>query len=341
MALNKTFRFRNQWLGIAMVWIMWYHSGFSGNIRVFHYLKSIGYGGVDICLFASGIGCYFSLEKDSDILRFLKRRIKRLAPVYLCFIIPWLCFRMATTGLSWNAVLGNLLGIQSLVSWENHFNWYIGGLIVFYLSMPYLKGLTDSCEKITGDLLVWVGMIMIGLPFWNADGNDIVILSRLPVLYAGVVCAKMAKQGYVLKKTDYTILLTAAAAGTAALFAFFHYMSDHLWSCGLYWYPFTLIAPGICVVWALLMDTFQKYKLAQGIGRILEIIGVFSFEVYLIHVFLYERIMPSVLALNWELSNNLLWVLTLPIVAVGSLLLNKLAAGCSGLLKKQNNKTKA
>ena len=66
MALNETFRFRNQWLGIAMVWIMWYHSGFSGNIRVFHYLKSIGYGGVDICLFASGIGCYFSLEKDSS-----------------------------------------------------------------------------------------------------------------------------------------------------------------------------------------------------------------------------------------------------------------------------------
>lgn len=341
MALNKTFRFRNQWLGIAMLWIIWFHSGFSVNIWHLNRVKSIGYGGVDICLFASGIGCYFSLEKDSDILRFVKRRIKRLAPVYLCFIIPWMCFRWTLSELPWNAVLGNLLGIQSLASWQYHFNWYIGGLVFFYICIPYLKQLTDSCGKITGDLLAWAGLIMIGMPFWNTEGSAIMIISRLPVLYSGMVCAKMAKQGYILKKTDYALLLAAAAVGTGTLFASFHYLYDCLRSCGLYWYPFALIAPGICIVWASLMERLQQYKLFRGIGRVLEIIGIFSFELYLIHVFLYEWIMPSILALNWAIPENLLWLLTIPVVAGGSLLLNKLAVACMGFLEKQCNKTKA
>ena len=341
MTLNNTFRFRNQWIGLAMLWIMWFHSGLSVDITILRYLKRIGYGGVDICLFASGIGCYFSLEKDPDILRFLKRRIKRLGPTYLCFIIPWLCWRQMEMEMPWNAVLGNLLGIQTLVSWQYHFNWYIGGLVVFYICLPYLKRLTDFCETPWKDFLVWVCLAIVGIPFWNDGGNDIVILSRLPILYAGVVCAKMAKQGKVLTKMDYLLMLLATAMGAVSLFAFNRYMPDLLWLCGLHWYPFALIVPGICIALAVLMERFQHLNLFRFVNRILEIIGRYSFEVYLTHVFLYEGLMPQIMSRGWNTSRNMMWLLTLPVVAGGSYLLNRAAAVVNWLLKTKDKRIKA
>ena len=99
MKLGRLFKFRNMWIGIAMLWILFFHSGFWVASDSLRFLKNVGYGGVDICLFASGIGCYFSLEKDPDSLRFLKRRLKRLGPTYFCFIIPWLFWKSSVSVL--------------------------------------------------------------------------------------------------------------------------------------------------------------------------------------------------------------------------------------------------
>ncbi len=80
--------YRSTWMGIAMLWIMIYHT----NIvfpSVFKFFKMVGYGGVDIFIFASGIGNYYSYLKDKSPLDFLKRRIIRLAPAYLPVIIVW------------------------------------------------------------------------------------------------------------------------------------------------------------------------------------------------------------------------------------------------------------
>ena len=94
MELKRIFKHRNFWVGVAMVWIVFFHSAVMVSWVPLNVFKDLGYAGVDICLFASGIGCYYSLEKDPDILRFLKRRATRLAPVYYCFIIPWLIYKV-------------------------------------------------------------------------------------------------------------------------------------------------------------------------------------------------------------------------------------------------------
>ena len=59
MTIKETIRFRSVWMILAMLWIILFHSELSFEFEVFKYIKTIGYGGVDIFLFASGIGCYF------------------------------------------------------------------------------------------------------------------------------------------------------------------------------------------------------------------------------------------------------------------------------------------
>lgn len=325
MELRKTFQFRNAWIGIAMLWIMFFHAGFWIEDSGWKTFKELGYGGVDFCLFASGIGCYFSLEKDPDILCFLKRRVKRLSPAYFCFIIPWLFWKNTVSELPVRAVLGNLLGVQTLASWDYHFNWYIGGLVIYYFSMPYLKRLTDACSTIGKDVLAALCLMVATVPFWDA-GNTIVLLSRLPIVYAGMVYGKMAKEGCTLGKRDYLAQGVLVAAGIALLLIFRVKYPDLLWSRGLYWYPFALIVPGCCMFFSLLAEQLEKYTFLRWINRFLGTVGVYSFELYLVHVFLYEGLMGDIMNHFWYVPNNLLWLLTIPVVACGTFLLNRVAA---------------
>lgn len=332
MELRRMFRFRNMWIGVAMLWIMFFHSGVWLESEYLLTLKNIGYGGVDICLFASGIGCYYSLEKDPDLLRFLRRRVKRLGPVYGCFIVPWLLWRSSVSALPARAILGNLLGIQTLVSWEYHFNWYIGGLVVYYLSIPYLKRITDSCGNLLQDTVVAAALFLSTIPFWES-GNAIVILSRMPVLYTGLVFAKMAKRGYILKKRDYFTAGSIAVMGTILLLFFRKACPDFLWSRGLYWYPFALMVPGGCIFLSLLAEWLDKHKMLHWVRCFLDTVGIYSFELYLVHVFLYEGLMPKIMERLYRIPNNLLWLATLPVVVLCTWLLNRAGVCVEHILK--------
>ena len=334
MELKRIFKFRNLWIGIAMLWIVFFHAGFWIGIEELLVFKNLGYGGVDICLFASGIGCYFSLEKNPDTLEFLRRRIKRLGPTYLCFIIPWVIWRRLAFQLPLRAVVGNLLGIQTLVSWDYHFNWYIGGLVVYYLAMPLLKQLTDSISHMVKELAVILLLFAVSVPFWNY-GNTIVILSRLPVLYAGLVFAKLSKQGYMLKKRDLLLLGLLSVVGAVLLVTFYYRVPDLLWPRGLYWYPFALIVPGVCVFFSLVAEKTENCKILRWGNRLLETVGVYSFELYLIHVFLYEGLMPGIAARLWMVPANILWAMTIPVVVAGTCLLNRAVALICRLTAKQ------
>lgn len=53
MELRKIFKYRNVWIGVAMMWIVFVHSGFRFDSVFWMRLKEFGYGGVDnllICI---------------------------------------------------------------------------------------------------------------------------------------------------------------------------------------------------------------------------------------------------------------------------------------------------
>lgn len=330
MELKKILKFRNLWVGIAMLWIVLFHSSLEHMPEGFALFKSFGYGGVDICLFASGIGCYFSLEKDPDILRFLKRRVKRLAPAYLCFIIPWLLWKLWVSDMPFWAILGNLLGVQTLVSWDYHFNWYISGLMLYYFAMPYMKQLTDSCKNLRQDLLAWLCLAVATVPFWGSH-HGIVLVSRLPVLYSGMVFGKLAREGYVLRPRDYLAQGIAVAAGAAALVVCQNRFPELMWNRGLSWYPFALIAPGTCVLISAAAQKLEGSRFFRGMEKCLETVGIYSFELYLVHVFLYEGLWPAVVDYFWRITVNRQWAMSIPVIIIGTFLLNRVASLVSRL----------
>ena len=74
MTLRDTFKYRSIWMGFAILWVVFYHINIPINNTPIFFLKTFGYGGVDIFIFASGIGCYYSYLRDRSPLDFIKRR---------------------------------------------------------------------------------------------------------------------------------------------------------------------------------------------------------------------------------------------------------------------------
>lgn len=308
MELKKIIEHRNIWLGFAMVWILLYHSKFDFNFAYFSMFKKIGYGGVDICFLASGIGCYFSLNKDFDILGFLKRRFFRIMPTYLCFIFPWFILEGIKGNLSVQMMIGNILGIQNFTGLGNSFNWYISALLLFYFFAPFFKLFADRAN-VKHLIIGFIILLAISFSFWNAQ-TYIITVTRIPIFMLGFFIGKLcSKHDYTINISSIIILVITMIAGLTILIFFIRNYAEFLWSYGLYWYPFILITPGLCLCISYFVFLMQKSKCLNWIPKVLEKIGQNSLELYLLHIPFFNVIIYFINSANLENYNNIIWVL--------------------------------
>lgn len=287
MEMKELAKRRSVWLGAAMIWIIWFHSGLTLNWRIWGtnvpvMLKASGYGGVDICLFASGLGCYSSLHKNPDALAFLGRRIRRLAPTYLCFIALWLIGMACADRVSLPMAVGNVLGIRVFSGRGDEFNWYIGALLMLYLFTPYFKLMLDRSGS-RGALITIGALILCSFAFWEAQAY-IVIMTRIPIYFMGMAAGKMCLEGRRIAPAAAAAAIAASALGMWVLWFCMDACYEYLWPYGLHWYPFILITPGLCLGISWAACAMEKTRWLSWIVRMLETIGRNSFELYLLHI---------------------------------------------------------
>lgn len=300
-------KYREIWMGIAMLWIMLFHSDLAFNNRILFFGKSIGYGGADIFLFASGIGNYYSYIKDKEPLSFLKRRLLRLAPIYVPFIIIWGLIKMITKELSPIFFIGNLFGVQNFSKAGTSFNWYIAALIVCYLLTPFLASYINKNDLKKGVLLVVI-LILLSSAFWT-DRKFVIIATRIPIYTIGMIFSKY--EDYIFKTLDIVIGSILFFIGIVTLGIFSKYYPDYSWNYGLSWYPFILIAPFMCFLISYIVSVTERIKVFKTLwDKGIRTVGKHSFECYLVHIFLFSSL-PQM----WNIfkimlpMNNLVWIL--------------------------------
>lgn len=79
--LSDISKYRSELMGWAIVWIMMLHFTFT-QINPLGFLAQYGFAGVDIFMMVSGLGLFFSIDKNKSIGRYYKRRILRIFPTY-------------------------------------------------------------------------------------------------------------------------------------------------------------------------------------------------------------------------------------------------------------------
>ena len=306
MKFETLFKYRRHCMSAAILLILLFHIKGMLPDSLFKTVISFFYGGVDIFFFVSGIGCFFSWERDRDPAAFFRRRAKRILPCYLPFILVWIALQLAGEGIGPTAALANLLGVQGFVALEPSFNWYISALWLCYLLTPWLAALAERCDTRLRAAAATAGLLLLSAAFWN-DYELIIIMTRLPIFFVGMCFAAESRRRESLTRAEFALLLGLIPVGALLLLAFMKYWPDYLWNCGLHWYPFILIVPGACVALAAVFEALERCAPGRAFSRAVGFLGGFTFEIYLTHLCLidYPMSIPVFLLLT-ALSTALL-----------------------------------
>lgn len=321
MKVKDLLRYRQAWLGVALLWIILFHGPW--DMGVLGYFKSIGYGGVDICLFASGIGCFYSLSSDSNVVSFMKRRVKRLIPTYVIFIIFWLIYQYIIGKFNFQMAIGNILALQNFTGHGRDFNWYISAIFLLYILAPYFKIIAEGATP-ARKILFTAFLLICSVPFWGAT-TYIITLTRLPIFFIGMIVAEASKKDKRIGKKEMIMLSAAFMVGFALLLCSFVFAKDYLWSHGLYWYPFILITPFLCFMISYVAMLLEKTKITKPIVGFLSLCGGYSFEIYLMHIFVFEAVRKIISARGLSDIGYLVWAAGLVCIPVGCFLLRRTA----------------
>ena len=271
--------FRDELKGLAILWVVFFHAqlGLSG---ILYEVQKIGYGGVDIFFFLSGFGLFVSLEKSSGLRGYAVRRAKRLLPAYLPFCCMWLAVMLPMFGLgtvqSLRTAAGNLTMIGFFAGVPKMINWYVSALAVSLLVAPFIHACLSHAKRTGVALLVLLlAAFAVGLCFIGDDRY--MAVSRLPVFILGMGFA-LPGSGKQNRYAKLTACVAALAAGLTILLLCFSRYPELLNDYGVYWHPFVLIAPALCIGLGWL---FRKAERARRLFAPLRWLGRASFEIFL------------------------------------------------------------
>lgn len=184
--LNAIIANRSFLMGVAMIMVIVYH--------IFCWVYNpigplnIGYVGVDIFLFLSGLGLSCSYEKNS-ITQFYKNRIKRIYPIYIISVL--------TTYLIFNSNWSNFDLFANIVTIGLYtkggvyrYDWYLESLFTLYILFPLFYYYGKLSIKGVISLLLAVTFLLYNydIPWWYDC-----ILGRLPIFLYGIIFKDCAK----------------------------------------------------------------------------------------------------------------------------------------------------
>ena len=283
--LKRYFEYRDVWMGLGILLVVFYHSPFTAEgLKVLGFVKKFGYGGVDLLILSSGLGCYYSLAKRSHS-EFYLRRLMRVGPIYWLFLIPWTIYK-SFNYVSLRQTVGNIFFVQYLTKQGGEVNWYVTAMWIYYLLAPVLRDIAVRRRRTWEHLAVILLMLLCSMAFWR-DASWLIMVTRIPLFYLGMALGDMAERGCV---SDGTAVSAASfLTGFLFLLAVNRLEETYLWTYGLWWYPFLFIAPPACLFLSRLCITPRAQRGLPGIiVKGLSALGRASYGIFLVHILFFE-----------------------------------------------------
>lgn len=197
--------YRTQLMGIATLMIIACHAPASHveMPRIVGQILSIGDYGVDFFLLLSGLGLYYSLDKQSVTClvgwkNYIKKRFFRIFIPYLMIYFPYCIFMMLLRKYS---LEDSLLCVTALEYWVYHRGaWFVSLILVLYIFSPLLYRLLKSKGKWLYVVLILVVIMSIcNHPSIDVFGrgitsNVVSALGRVPSFILGMAVGNASKK---------------------------------------------------------------------------------------------------------------------------------------------------
>ncbi|MFC2661701.1 MAG: CDP-glycerol glycerophosphotransferase family protein [Eubacterium sp.] len=294
---NWISKYRNELFGIAMLSIMFHHfcenywqavtaavipAAHVGAKGAFFlgYHTYVGSIGVEIFLFLSGMGLYYSYHKNPDLKRFYKRRMHRILVPYFLIAIPFWCIKdLVLQPLNMTQVMKDLFfytffsqGVASI--------WFIGLLIALYLTFPIMYALVGKSRRASGiNLLIIIAavnllMFVLDRRMPEFASNINIAMTRVPIFAIGTYMGRYIQRGLRIKWPSAVIFI-------AATMLFGIYSHGHMTDESTIRFCTMIYSLGLLMLVVWILHGIENLKKLNAFFRL---VGSYSLELYLTHV---------------------------------------------------------
>ena len=217
-------RRRSELMGFAIIIVMLFHVN-TPRADAFFGLRRMGNLGVDIFLFLSGIGLWFSWAKQQNWKRFYINRALRIYPAWLLvagyFYIshfhyghPRYALPFGGTGDAGVDSVIDLVG-EVLFNWDFWLHdeltfWYVPATMMLYIFAPMYMELVRRWPVYRWLVvlpLMWPIMVQYITPIHQAVGHIEIFWSRVPIFFLGINIAESIRQKKTIDRAAWPMVI--------------------------------------------------------------------------------------------------------------------------------------
>ena len=307
--MNKSMALKTNWsifseerdtiYGISIISIMLFHffesvltSDWGQRFVAQIYNRFIGSVGVEFFLFLSGVGLYFSLQKDENYVHFLVKRFKKVLPTY--FIVAgmyWWLVDIVIRKRAVNCFFEDVFFLTFIKEGIRTY-WYVLFIIIAYVCYPMVYKLLKSKlnDKIQLSVLTAVALAIQFVPrllIPQIYVNIEILLCRFLVFFIGcwcgrkVYCQESIAPAEVLEFCFGAVLMGIASISKTK--GLIEILGNRILMC--FWGIFLLF-----ILASILKFVPNKVKVS------LKMLGGMSYELYLTHVAI--RALMNIIGIN-------------------------------------------
>lgn len=270
-------------MGIAIALIMlchnqvWFWREWVNQLNT--HIRAISQIGVDMFLFCSGFGLYFSYTRTPDLGSFYRKRMVRILPAYFIMLAVW-------TFCAWyyQENVYEFLRSYSLLSFFTRGElivWYVPAILLLYLLYPLAFRLTQSKKALILSCgAIWAVSFVIALmpsiPYALEAINEVLIV-RVPVFLLGAYWGRKKSQGISPFPRSTAAYLTLFCVLTVFFLISMHIMHGISW----WWVNRLLFCPMTLCLLGLLLPCLERTR-GKGLYRFFVFLGTITLELYLI-----------------------------------------------------------
>lgn len=281
-------RYRPELMGIAMLWVMCFHAfDLDLGSRLLNFVRSAGFGGVDIFILLSAMGLVMSREqRPMEYGAYMLRRARRILPSYYTVMLPYSLFNVLVHGVPWSAILWNSLLLNYWVHCAGSFNWYVSGAMAFYAVTPFFAGRLKASRHRAQTAALWTvaSLLVCQLLMYEGYWQYVDVFYRFGVFFLGLLLGYYVTQERCLGRRD--ILFWAGMTLFGALYlvlVLFHQKNWPVYVPLCHLFLFTTVP--MCLTACAAFEKLPLGLLRKGLGKI----GQCSLEIYLLNVSVFSE----------------------------------------------------